>query len=84
MLCFINSQASEWTTISFNQNFNFYYKNIDFENLKCLDSLLTAEFHEIEQKINYNINQSIDIYLYEKMAYIHLKQNKQNPGEIIV
>ncbi len=84
LLCFINSQASEWTTISFNQNFNFYYKNIDIENLKYLDSLLTAEFHEIEQKINYNTNQSIDIYLYEKMAYIHLKQNKQNPGEIIV
>ena len=84
LLCFINSRASEWTTISFNQNFNFYYKNIDIENLKSFDSLLTAEFYEIEQKINYNTNQSIDIYLYEKMACIHLKQNKQNPGEIIV
>ena len=84
LLCFINSRASEWTTISFNQNFNFYYKNIDIENLKSLDSLLTAEFYEIEQKINYNTNQSIDIYLYEKIACIHLNQNKQNPGEIIV
>ena len=79
----INTQANEWNTISFNQNLNFYYKNTAINNLKVLDSVLSIEFHAIEQKINYNTNQSIDIYLHEDSVFLSkLKEDQMNPGEI--
>ena len=79
----INTQANEWNTISFNQNLNFYYKNKAINKLKVLDSVLSIEFHAIEQKINYNTNQSIDIYLHEDSMFLSkLKEDQMNPGEI--
>jgi hypothetical protein len=81
----INLQASEWLNVSFHHNFNFYYKKTSTQNLKVLDSLLRLEFQKIEQKINYNSNQSIDIFIQENRRPNSILVNTQiNPGEINV
>ena len=81
----INLQASEWLNVSFHHNFNFYYKKTSTQNLKALDSLLRLEFQKIEQKINYNSNQSIDVFIQENRIPNFTSTNALiNPGEINV
>jgi hypothetical protein len=81
----LNLQASEWLNVSFHRNFNFYYKRTPIQDVKVLDTLLRQEFQKIEQKINYNSNQSIDIYLYKNKSLNFTSENEPtNPGEINV
>ena len=50
-----------------------------------MDSLLRLEFQKIEQKINYNSNQSIDVFIQENRIPNFTSTNALiNPGEINV
>jgi hypothetical protein len=73
----LNLQASEWLNVSFHRNFNFYYKRTPIQDVKVLDTLLRQEFQKIEQKINYNSNQSIDIYLYKNKSLNFTSENER-------